>query len=106
MPGIKSVCFTKRIAAFHETFAPIGKYKQTSKTNSIVWHEGVAGQLGEEISSTFLQALEQYRDFMHIVYFMDNCTAQNKNWTLFVVFLLITNLPKTNSYWSNNIDPQ
>ena len=36
MPCITSVCFTKRIIAFHETFASIDVYKHTNKTNSIV----------------------------------------------------------------------
>ena len=48
-------CFTKQIVAFHETLAQIGKYKQSSKTNSIVWHKGVPGRLGEDNSSVFLQ---------------------------------------------------
>ena len=51
----------------------------------------MAGRLGEEISSTFQQALEQERDFMNIVYFMENCTAQNKNWTLFTSMVAIIN---------------
>lgn len=91
MPGVKSVCFTKRIIAFHETFAPIDAYKRLNKTNSIVWHEGLAGRLGEEIASTFLIAIKQDREFQKLVYFMDNCTAQNKNWTLFTALIDIVN---------------
>jgi len=32
MPGVKATAFTKRIIAFHETFASIGQKKPTKKT--------------------------------------------------------------------------
>ena len=91
MPGIKSVCFTKRIIAFHQTFAPIDAYKREIKTTSVVWHEAVAGRLGCEIASTYLMALNIDRDYSNVIYFMDNCTAQNKNWTLFTAMVDIIN---------------
>ena len=28
LPGVKTVCFTRRIIAFHETFAPVDEYKK------------------------------------------------------------------------------
>ena len=80
IPGVKSVCFTRRIIAFHETFAPVRAYNKTSHTISCVWHEAVAGRKAEEIASTFLTAIKQDRDERHVVYYVDNCTAQNKNW--------------------------
>jgi hypothetical protein len=38
----------------------------------------VAGRKAEEISSIFVEALGVDRDYKHVIYFMDNCTAQNK----------------------------
>lgn len=84
IPGLKTVCFTRRLIIFHETFAPVGVYKTAAKpTQSVVWHEGIAGRKCEDIASTFLIALKIDRDYQHIIYYMDNCAAQNKNWTLF-----------------------
>lgn len=40
MPGVKSPVFTRRLTAYHETFAAVGK-KNRRKTLSVVWHEGV-----------------------------------------------------------------
>ena len=91
MPGIKSVCFTKRIIAFHRTFAPIYAYKREIKTTSVVWHKAVAGRLGCEIASTYHMALNIDRDYSNIIYFMDNCTAQKKSWTLFTAMVDIIN---------------
>lgn len=34
MPGIKGVCLTKKIA-FHETFTPIGEYKDGNMRNGM-----------------------------------------------------------------------
>ena len=87
MPGMKSVCFTPRIIGFHETFAPVGKYMLSNDTVSVLWHEGIAGRKCEEIASTFLSALYQDRDFREIIYYADNCAAQNKNWALFTTLV-------------------
>ena len=85
MPGNKTAIFTKRIVAFHETFATVGKKakgKRKENTTSVVWHEGVAGRKAEEIASAFVSALEKDRDRKHVILWLDNCTAQNKNWCL------------------------
>lgn len=81
VPGVKMACFTKRMIAFHETFAPINAYKRKHKTISCVWHEAVAGRKAEEITSTWLEALRKDRDFKTIIDYADK-TAQNKNWSL------------------------
>lgn len=83
LPGVKSACFTKRIVAFHETFAPVDKYKIVTPTFSCIWHEGTSGRKAEDIASTFVHSLRQDRDETTIIYFSDNCSAQNKNWYLF-----------------------
>ncbi|KAJ8375392.1 hypothetical protein SKAU_G00059720 [Synaphobranchus kaupii] len=59
MPGVKSAVFTKRIVAYHETFATVGN-KATKKRNiSVVWHEGVAGRSAKEVTSAYMAALQK-----------------------------------------------
>ncbi|KAJ8373686.1 hypothetical protein SKAU_G00042660 [Synaphobranchus kaupii] len=80
LPDVKSAVFTKRIVAYHETFATVGN-KATKKRNiSVVWHEGVAGRSTKEVTSAYMAALQKERDVEHVVYWVDNCSAQNKNW--------------------------
>lgn len=94
MPGIKSAVFTKRIIAFHETFTTVGKMKivkSKKRTISVVWHEGTAGRKAEEITAAFIKAMKFERDCKHIVYWLDNCSAQNKNWCLYTSLVSLVN---------------
>lgn len=97
LPGVKTVCFTKRIIAFHETFAPINSYLKVSPNLCVVWHEGLAGRRCEEITSVYMKCIERDRDFEHIIYFMDNCAAQNKNWSLITAAVRIVNSGRLNA---------
>ena len=64
MPGVKSAIFTKRIVAYHETFAVVGNAeKNKDKHVSVVWHEGISGR----------------------------GAAQNKNWTLYTALATLVN---------------
>lgn len=91
LPGINSVCFTRRTIAFHLTFAPIKQYAQHTKTTTVLWHEALAGRKGEEITSMYIKALLLGTDYTDIVYFMDNCSGQNKNWSLITAMVKIVN---------------
>ena len=94
MPGVKSSVFTRRIIAFHETFATVGNKKENKakkKTISVVWHEGTAGRKAEEITAAFLKALKFERDQKHVIYWLDNCSAQNKNWCLYTTLVSVIN---------------
>ena len=42
LQGVKTVCFTRSLAVFHETFAPIRKYKAIIHTISGNWHERIS----------------------------------------------------------------
>ncbi|XP_045544224.1 uncharacterized protein [Salmo salar] len=96
MPGVKTALFTRRIVAYHETFATIGKKSQKKKkTISVVWHEGTAGQKAEEITSSYVTALERERDVKNAVYWVDNCTSQNKNWCLLTTLVSVVNADST-----------
>ncbi|KAK5915997.1 hypothetical protein CesoFtcFv8_001540 [Champsocephalus esox] len=91
MPGVKSAVFTRRIVAYHETFASVGKKTNKKNTISVVWHEGIAGRSAAEITSAYAAALEKEGDIKHIVYWVDNCSSQNKNWCLFSSLVSIVN---------------
>lgn len=91
MPGVKSAVFTRRISTYHETFASVGKKQNKRKTISVVWHEGIAGRNAKEITSAYAAALEKERDIRHVIYWVDNCSAQNKNWCLFSSLLTLVN---------------
>lgn len=85
IPYNKTALFTKRIIAFHETFASVGqKKKWKSKKNniSVLWHEGTAGRLAEAIASAYVKTIKQERIKKHIIDWADNCSVQYKNWIL------------------------
>ena len=50
IPGVKTIAFTKRIIAFHETFAAVGT-KPNRPNISIVWNEALAGRSSSEMAS-------------------------------------------------------
>lgn len=75
----------------------MGGKTNKKKNISVVWHEGVAGRSAKEITSAYVVALEKERDCKHIIYWVDNCSAQNKNWCLLssLVSLVNSNLVAT-----------
>ena len=94
IPGVKTIAFTKRLIAFHETFAAVGKVKTNKPSNiSVVWHEGLAGRSAVEIASCFYTLVECERDVTHFHLWADNCTAQNKNWCLYSCLVQLVNSP-------------
>ncbi|XP_063056355.1 uncharacterized protein LOC134450441 isoform X2 [Engraulis encrasicolus] len=97
MPGVKCAVSTKRIAAYHETFAPVGQNSDKRKTISVVWHEGIAGRNAKEIASAYGAALEKERDIRHIIYWVDNCCVQNRNWRLLSSLVSLVNSDVTST---------
>lgn len=83
----KECAFTSRLVVYNETFAPVGqkswKRGEAPRPVSVVWHEGVAGRDAPDVASAVIKYLETQRDAEQVTIWMDNCTAQNKNWTLF-----------------------
>lgn len=80
----KSAIFTHRIIAYNESFVPVGKKQKHSKPFAAVWHEALFGRTKDELISTFYQFFLAKR----ITLWLDNCTAQNKNWSLFSFFFV------------------
>ena len=92
MPGVKTIAFTKRIIAFQETFAAVGT-KPKRLNILIVWHEVLAGRSSSEIASCFETVIRYERDISFFIFWVDNCSSQNKNWCLFSFLTTIVNLP-------------
>lgn len=90
----KEVLLIPRIVAFNESFVPIGKNRSNLKPLAVIWHEAVAGRKTEDIISAFYAFLLKNRDRKQVTIWLDNCSAQNKNWTLLSFCLHIVNSPE------------
>lgn len=87
MDQFKCAIFCPRIIAFNESFVPLGKTTDTHVPFAALWNETVSGRSQEDIISAFRSFLVHKRDAKHIVLWVDNCAAQNKNWA-FMCFLV------------------
>ena len=93
MPGVKRAVFTRRIVAFNMTFATLGG-RRNAQSLGIIWHEAVCGRNDEDVTSTYVKFVKHYkRDCHTITLWVDNCSAQNKNWTLFTTLCQLVNDP-------------
>ncbi|CAH0731341.1 unnamed protein product, partial [Brenthis ino] len=88
--SFKSTLFCPRLVVYNETFVPLGKFKD-SGVFAAVWHEGISGRKQEDIVSTFRAFLLNKRDAKKITLWLDNCSAQNKNWCLLTFLIQIIN---------------
>lgn len=92
MDMFKSAVFTRRIIAFNESFVPLGNQSnELLKPIAVVWHEATSGRKKEDIISAFHAFFLQCCDANTITVWLDNCSAQNKNWALFCYLLYIVN---------------
>ncbi|XP_074039958.1 uncharacterized protein [Leptinotarsa decemlineata] len=93
IPASQKTFFTRRIVVFHLTFASMTdvKSRDVKKNIAVLWHEAVAGRKKEEIASAYYKALVEERDYLKVMYWTDNCSAQNKNWCLYTMFVTIIN---------------
>lgn len=91
----KVVMFCPRIILFNESFVPLGdkKLSGSRQTYACIWHEAISGRKKDDIASCFKAFFTYYRDLKHITLWMDNCAAQNKNWSLlsYLVYLINSN---------------
>lgn len=59
----------------------------------VVWHDGVGKRYDEDVASTYLVAVMNHlHDSDIIVIWVDNCSDQNKNWTLYTTLVTLVNL--------------
>jgi hypothetical protein len=99
METFKSVIFCQRLIAFNQTFAPVGKITNSIKPVTVIWHDGIAGRKQDDIMSAFYAFLIRNRDVDNVNIWLDNCSAQNKNWLLFslLVHMVNSDLISTNN---------
>ena len=94
IPGVKSAVFTQRIAAYNESFSPIGE--NCGESVGVIWHQGVAGRNDEDIVSAWKKYVRKHvhKHVKYMTVWMDNCGPQNKNWTIFPALVGIVNSEK------------
>nr|CAI5849452.1 unnamed protein product [Callosobruchus analis] len=86
----KEVIFTPRvIALMNRLFLLV--HSKNFKPLAVIWHEGVRGRKKEDLISTFYAFFLNNRNTQSITMWLDNCAAQNKNWSLLSFFLFIVN---------------
>ena len=76
----KICVFTPRLIAYNETFVALGGKRGLC----VLWHEGVSGRDAPDVASTFVKFAELHDNAKQITFWVDNCSAQNKNWTFFL----------------------
>ena len=90
MPGIKRAVFMRRIVAFNITFASLGGSKG-GRHVAVIWHEGMYRSNDEDVTSSCVKYLPAKHDCERVTLWADNCSAQNKNWTLYTILCKIVN---------------
>jgi len=83
----KESFFVTRLVVFNETFASITPDK---RDYVILWHEGIAGRLAANVASSFIKCII-LDSSPRITFWADNCSGQNKNWTLYTALVQCVN---------------
>lgn len=91
MEQYKAGIFCPRIIVYNESFVPLGPSNNDNIPFPVVWNESVSGRKQEDIISAMRAFLMYKRDKRHIVLWMDNCSAQNKNWAMLSFLIQIIN---------------
>lgn len=87
----KKAIFVHRLTAYNESFVPVGSKQKNCYPYAALWHEGILGRSKDEIISTFYSFLKEKRDYEKITLWLDNCSAQNKNWAFLSFLIYIVN---------------
>ncbi|KAK4874637.1 hypothetical protein RN001_013997 [Aquatica leii] len=58
---------------------------------AVLWHEGVRGRSKGDIISTYYAFFRNNREIKSVTIWLDNCSSQNKNWSLLCFFIYIVN---------------
>ena len=78
--------FVSRLAVFNETFASL----KEDVDYVVLWHEEVRGRLAADVASAFIKCINLACTDT-VIFWVDNCSGQNKNWTLFTSIAWCTN---------------
>jgi hypothetical protein len=76
----KASVFTCKLTTYTETFTPIGS-DSNDPPMAIIWHDAIAGRNAEHLASAYLKFFQNI-EAQHVTIWLDNCSAQNKNWKL------------------------
>src|SRR5258705_4286135 len=93
MTHVKASFFLARMVVFNETFADM-KQTVTDRRKAhycMLWHEAESGRSAHDIASAFLKFLHQIRDHEKVILWLDNCSAQNKNYVIFSALMAAVN---------------
>ena len=84
LPGNKESIFTSRLLVFNETFADMSViHSGAHPSYCIMWHEGLRGREAETIVVAVFSVFCHEREIEDFIFWMDNCTSQNKNWVMY-----------------------
>ena len=69
----------------NEFFAPVGGYIQRwkEKTTGVLWHETIKGRWTQDVVTTYINFTTENREIFHFIFWLDNCSGQNRNWHLY-----------------------
>ena len=85
----KEHVFISRLVTFNETFASLSP---SDPDYTVLWHEAVSGRSAPDVASAYIKIV-QLTNSNHIIFWCDNCSGQNKNWSLYTVFAQCVNQP-------------
>ena len=102
LPAMKTAQFTRRIMMINQGIVPLGEFKNKSKHKAkgcLGTRVCKQGRKDEDVASIVWKCLLESKnnDCKNITIWCDNCTGQNKNWTLYssiVQSLSISQIPK------------
>lgn len=57
------------------------------KPIGVLWDEAIKGRAAEDVASTFVAFIRNFRDCEKFVFQADNCSGQNKNWFLYTALV-------------------
>ena len=83
----KEHLFVSRLVCFNETFA---SSRRGHIDYAIMWHEGISGRKACDVASAYVKFLVTSEEQAPVLW-MDNCSGQNKNWTLYTALVQVVN---------------
>ena len=92
----KKLCFHKTFSAIQwDICSTWRKAKSSDPVISILWDENMSGRNAEDMATAYVQYMRQpqTRDKRKCTFWMDNCTSQNKNWTIYTAMVDEVNRP-------------
>ena len=84
----KRCLFTRRLVTINQSFVPI-RDEKGERARGVLWHEGICGRNYEDVASSFYKsiALPENGHIKKWTMWLDNCSGQNKCWTLYTMMV-------------------